>query len=249
MNTVRDVLTRPRLVDEVVRVLREKIVRGELVGGRPLLQADLASELGVSRTPLREAFRVLENDGLLTMHNNNRTVEVVTFAAAELREMYEIREVVDGLAARLVAARTLTRSETAEARRLLGALGGTAKSADPLRRVEAHAAFHSFFLDRSQNRRLRSFIPLVRTSSAALYLPLVERPEAVRLPVDGRALSHRDLLEGTERSHAAILDAVLEQDPSRAESAAREHIARTLGFVERFDEWRSLMANAASTEA
>jgi len=82
-----NVLNRPRLVDDVVRVLREKIIRGELPAGTQLLQIDLASQLGVSRTPLREAFRTLENDGYLKPSNNHRTVEVVTSTAAEMRDM------------------------------------------------------------------------------------------------------------------------------------------------------------------
>src|SRR5437667_7461250 len=99
VTTTLNVLNRPRLVDDVVKVLREKIIRGELPAGTQLLQIDLANQLGVSRTPLREAFRILENDGYLKTSNNNRTVEVVTFTAAEMRDMYEIREAIDGLAA------------------------------------------------------------------------------------------------------------------------------------------------------
>src|SRR5207302_9523151 len=127
VTTTLNVLNRPRLVDDVVKVLREKIIRGELPAGTQLLQIDLANQLGVSRTPLREAFRILENDGYLKTSNNNRTVEVVTFTAAEMRDMYEIREVIDGLAARLAAARGLSAGAEAEARRLLAEMARTSK--------------------------------------------------------------------------------------------------------------------------
>src|SRR5688572_25417581 len=144
-----NVAGRPRLVDDVVRVLREKIVSGELPAGTQLLQIDLAAQLGVSRTPLREAFRILENEGLLRTSNNNRTVEVVTITAAELREMYQIREVIDGLAVRLASQRGLAPEVEASARKLLTEMAASSKPYNPLRRIEAHAAFHTLFIEHS----------------------------------------------------------------------------------------------------
>jgi GntR family transcriptional regulator of vanillate catabolism len=235
-------------VDDVVRVLREKIIRGELPAGTQLLQIDLANQLGVSRTPLREAFRILESDGYLRTSNNNRTVEVVTFTAAEMRDMYEIREVIDGLAARLTATRGLARDAEQNARRLLAEMARTSKPYDPLRRVEAHAAFHSLFLEHSGNSRLRGLIPLIRASSAAVFLPFIDNPEGVELTVGGRVLTYKQMLDESQDSHVAILDAVLEGKGSKAETAARNHIARTLSVVDRFDEWRKEIADVASHE-
>jgi GntR family transcriptional regulator of vanillate catabolism len=247
-NVSLNVLNRPRLVDDVVRVLREKIVRGELAPGTQLLQIDLANQLGVSRTPLREAFRILENDGFLRTSNNNRTVEVISFTAAEMRDMYEIREVIDGLGARLAAERGLTPDAQAEGRRLLAAMASSARPHDPLRRVEAHSAFHSFFLEHSGNARLGGLIPLIRASSAALFLPFIDHPEGVELRVDGQVTTHKQLLDESQDSHRAILEAVLDGKASKAETAARKHIARTLGMVDAFDEWRTVIAEAASHE-
>ena len=246
--TTLHVLNRPRLVDDVVRVLREKIVRGELAAGTQLLQIDLANQLGVSRTPLREAFRILENDGFLKTSNNNRTVEVVTFTAAEMRDMYELREVVDGLAARLAATRGLSPEAEGVARRLLAEMASTSKPHDPLRRVEAHATFHSFFLEHSGNARLGGLVPLIRASSAALFLPFIDNPDGVQLTAAGKVTTHKQLLDESQDSHNAILEAVLEGKASKAETAARKHIARTLGLVDRFDEWRKVIAEAATHE-
>jgi len=243
-----NVINRPRLVDDVVRVLREKIIRGELPAGTQLLQIDLANQLGISRTPLREAFRILENDGYLRTSNNNRTVEVVTFTAAEMRDMYEIREVIDGLAARLAATRGLSAEAERAARRQLAEMASTSKPHDPLRRIEAHAAFHSLFLEQSGNGRLASLIPLIRASSAAVFLPFIENPEVVELTVSGRVLTYKQMLDESQDSHIAILDAVLEGKGSKAETAARKHIGRTLSMVDRFDDWRKEIADVASHE-
>ena len=248
MSNTLNVLNRPRLVDDVVRVLREKIIRGELPAGTQLLQIDLANQLGVSRTPLREAFRILENDGYLRTSNNNRTVEVVTFTAAEMRDMYEIREVVDGLAARLAAARGLSAEAEKQARRLVAEMASASKPHDPLRRVEAHAAFHSFFVEQSGNSRLGGLIPLIRASSAALFLPFIDNPEGVQLTLGGKVVSYKALLDESQDSHLAILEAVLEGKGPKAETAARKHIGRTLGMVDRFAEWRKEIAEVASHE-
>lgn len=246
--TPLNVSGRPRLVDDVVRILREKIVNGELAPGTQLLQIDLANQLGVSRTPLREAFRILENEGLLRTSNNNRTVEVHTITPAELRDMYEIREVIDGLAVRLTSRRGLTPQAESEARALLNEMATTSKPYDPLRRTEAHGAFHSLFLVHSGNDRLRSLIPLVRASSAALYLPFIDDPDAVELVDAGKRTTEKQLLDESQIQHAAILDAVVERKPEKAEAAARRHIRRTLGVVDEIYEWRRIIADAAAHE-
>jgi GntR family transcriptional regulator of vanillate catabolism len=245
---ILNVAGRPRLVDDVVRILREKIVNGELAPGTQLLQIDLASQLGVSRTPLREAFRILENEGLLRTSNNNRTVEVVTITGADLRDMYEIREVIDGLAARLASQAGLPPKAQAEARRLLDEMAASSKPYNPLRRTEAHAAFHTLFVEHSGNARLRGLIPLIRSSSAALYLPFIDDPDAVELVDAGRLTTHKRLLDESQTQHAAILAAVIEGKADKAETEARRHIRRTLGTVDEMDEWRRIIAEAASHE-
>jgi GntR family transcriptional regulator of vanillate catabolism len=165
----------PRLVDEVVSRLRDSIVDGTIPAGTRLPQVALATQLNVSRTPLREALRVLESEGLLRTADNNRTIEVVTVAAGDLREMYELREVIDGLAARLAARNGLSGEYEGRARHLLDELAESSEPYDPVRRNRAHAAFHELIADASKNSKVRAFAPLIRTSSAVLYLPFIRK--------------------------------------------------------------------------
>ena len=65
---------RRRLVDDVISHLRQLILDQELPPGTALLQTELAEKLGVSRTPLREAFRILDREGLVKVANGNRTI-------------------------------------------------------------------------------------------------------------------------------------------------------------------------------
>src|SRR4029453_5215247 len=96
---------RPRLVDDVTNRLRQMIVDGTLSAGQPLLQIELSKKLGVTRPPLRGAFRVLEHEGFVRATNGNNTLEVIGLSNEEMTEIYQYREVIDGLAARLAAKR------------------------------------------------------------------------------------------------------------------------------------------------
>lgn len=242
-------LRRVRLVDEVTRHLRELIISGELQAGTQLPQIELAERLGVSRTPLREAFRVLEADGLVRTSNKNRTVEVVTITSADLREMYEIREVIDGLAARRTAQVALTKDNEVELRHLLDEMEKSAKPYDPVRRTAAHARFHSVLLEWSGSGYLQTFQPLVRVSSAALYLPFVNKPSAVSLVDEGRLITHAETLQGAQDYHVQIAEAVLRRDSRKAESLARRHISSTLRWVGRLDEWRQAISEAQAAKS
>ncbi|WP_179475213.1 GntR family transcriptional regulator [Mycolicibacterium vinylchloridicum] len=231
----------PRLVDEVVAKLREGIVTGRLAPGTQLLQVDLARELGVSRTPLREAFRVLENDGLVRISNNNRTVEVVAITARDIREMYELREVLDGLASRLAAERGFTRGEEQHAYDLLRALDESRVHYDPVRRTEAHTNFHQFVARASGNGRFEMFMDLIRTSSAALHQPFVTDPEAVQLVRGKEQLNFSEVMAKSDEQHREILEAIIARDGQTAETAARRHVQRTIQHAADVDFWRKLI--------
>ena len=99
-------------------------------------------EFTVSRPTLREAFRILEREGLVKVANGNRTIEVARFGAAELRDLYEVREVIDGLAARLLARNGLSEEVDEELRGLLAEMDTTAEPFQPSRWFEAHLGFH-----------------------------------------------------------------------------------------------------------
>jgi GntR family transcriptional regulator of vanillate catabolism len=239
----------PRLVDEVVGILRDGIVTGRIEPGTQLLQTELAERLGVSRTPLREAIRTLEADGLVRISNSNRTVEVVAITSADLREMYQIREMLDGLSARLAAERGLSAEVESEARAVLEALGDSAEDFDPLARTRLHAQFHELIAMASGNSRLLPLLPLIRTSSAALHQPFTQNPGAVRLSLEGRDTTFAEVMTKSEEQHAEILAAVVARDGDRAEAAARAHIQRTIALAEHVDMWREVIARDAGGPA
>ncbi len=179
----------------------------------------------MSRTPLREAIRLLEQDGLVRVSNGNRTVEVVHLDGDELRELYEIREVVDGLAARLLARRGMPAGvrEQIEAH-----LHQMVNSVYPLRGDDfftAHLDFHSEILLHCGNQRLQSQLHLVRMTAASLRdeFPLVVR-EGPRMSAQEAETHART----SNQEHRAIFEAIDARDEALAERVARQHIARTI---------------------
>jgi GntR family transcriptional regulator of vanillate catabolism len=208
--------------------MRELILSHKIAPGELLVQTELAERLGVSRTPLREAIRLLEQEGLVRVANGNRTVEVVTFTLAELVELYEIREMVDGLAASLMARRGLD-PEASSA--LVGYLKSMRKSMYPLDGEEyfkAHVAFHSALIKYCGNERLQGQIQLVRMTASSLRDVY---PRRVRATKGTNAKSAKGIAERVQLEHERIFEAVCQGDRKGAEAAAREHVRASVRLI------------------
>lgn len=229
---------RSRLADDVADVLRQQIVTGELGSGTQLLQIQLAERLGVSRTPLREAFRILERDGLVKISNGNKTIAVAHLGVEDLLATYEVRAATDGLAARLTALRGLPgHLEERLAECMATMQEASAGALSPARYTEAHATWHLLLLEASGNTRLQECARLVRVSGHMLImrqLPDAER-KAVRPIIDS-------LVTNGNADHKRILDSIREQNPAGAERSAIRHMERSVRFA------REVLARRAGHE-
>jgi GntR family transcriptional regulator of vanillate catabolism len=190
--------------------------------GTVLLQNEWAERLQVSRTPLREAFRILEREGLVRVSNGNRTVEVVHFASLEheLRGLYEVREVLDGLAARLLARAGLDDQTAVELDSLLNEMDDAAQPFDSSRWFSAHMAFHVRIAESCGNSRLRQQLDLIRMTSLSLHAYLGE------LSATGGRLT--EVLTTAAKQHRAIVAAIQSGNGDLAEMAACQHIRTVL---------------------
>jgi GntR family transcriptional regulator, vanillate catabolism transcriptional regulator len=222
------IFARTRLVDDVTAHLREMILSEAIPPGSKLLQVELSEQLGVSRTPLREALRILEREGLVRISNGNRTVEVVTFSADELRELYEVREIIDGLAARLLAREGLSAELDGELSGALDDMEESLRRRNRQRYLGAHSRFHAGIAENCGNSRVESLLSLVRTTSSALHGPI---DRVFSDPDDATAA----VLQEAAQQHRLVLDKIRACDERGAEQAARRHIAATMrsGLIER----------------
>ncbi len=197
----------PRMKEGIVDSVRRAILEGKLAPGTVLRQEHLARQLNVSRTPLREALIALEREGFVTIAPTG-AASVVSLDTRDALEIMDLREMVDGLAARLLAQRGLS----AQGDRELTALAKTMRTnaaRDQHRYLVANADFHVKIVEASGHARLQQFIPLVRMSAQVVY---------TRLQKQGRRLTH------SADEHTRVLDAIRAGDAEAAERLAREHV-------------------------
>jgi GntR family transcriptional regulator, vanillate catabolism transcriptional regulator len=216
-------LTRTRLVDDVVSRVRTMIIDGTLPPGTTLLQIELSEKLGVSRTPLREAFRILEHEGFVRTANGNKTLEVVDLSDDDMVELYQFREVVDGLAARLSARKGIAEVDFDQLNKYIEEMHSMKprNPRDAAARAGVHAAFHVGIAELSGNRLVVNQIPMIRLTSQMLARRISDLGFAEPDIAAG-------LLSEGEVDHRAVLDAIKNGGGSDAESIARRHIRRTM---------------------
>src|SRR5919199_1208530 len=142
----------PNLGERVLRRLRELLVVGTLSGGTPLRQRELASQLGVSQTPVRDSLLQLEREGLVTMYNNGRAF-ASHLTREDLEELDAMRLGLEGLAARLGAERVAD-ADGATMKTLLAELGDLASFGDTGAYLSRRWEFHATCYQAAQRPRL-----------------------------------------------------------------------------------------------
>jgi DNA-binding GntR family transcriptional regulator len=209
-----DVALSRRTAHELVRdTLRRQILDGTLDGGTRLVQADIATQLRVSTTPVREALRDLATEGLIRL-DAHRGATVVALDLDDVREVYELRKVLEPLAMRWAATR-ITPAELDRAAQLQARMD---HERDPGEWVTLNVAFHGVLSDAAHSERLSGMLKRLREASAQyIGLSFSYRPEHL---VDGN------------RDHHALLEAVRRGDADAAAECVTAHLESTLRAVE-----------------
>ena len=200
-----------RASDKAYRTIRELIISGELAPGDPLGEEALAERCGVSRTPVREALRRLETDMLILRTESQRSF-VADWSLDDIADVFELRAMLEGLAARRAAARI--DSETLQALRACNAKIVAAISATPPdieEFLEQNREFHALILEAAASRRL-----------AQLLGTLIEQP------VVWRTAHHygKEELRRSHHEHDELLSAFARNDAPWAETIMQGHIRR-----------------------
>lgn len=195
------------MVQQTRDILRERIRTGDLAPGSRLRQEQLAEELGVSRTPLREALRLLAADGLVELVPNRGAV-VTTLSHADRVAFWEARLALEPGAARLAA----ERKDPVGLAAMRAAIAAQRVAADDERGFAANRAFHLALVATTGNDHLERFAETlwVRAVGASIYRSQVG---------DGGAAPVSFIAE-----HEAILTAIEAGDGDQAESLTRAHI-------------------------
>lgn len=204
--------------DAAANIIRTAIIRGELLPGERLKESDIAKQLGISRTPVREAMLVLAAEGLLDLAPN-RGARVRPYDADELHLQYDLRQLLEGYAASYAA----TRISPEQLRELelscerMEAL----EIGDVVAHNEENIFFHAHVLDVVGSARLRHIV------RSLLEIPLPYKRGYWSDPANKKR---------SEKAHRRVVKALRSRDPERAQAAMTDHLkdsgARTLAAID-----------------
>jgi DNA-binding GntR family transcriptional regulator len=195
------------LADQAHEGLLTAISEGRLTPGQAIRETALAEELGISRTPIREALQRLARDGLVRLDARNGA-SVGELSLEAIRELYDLREILEGSTARFAA----LNARPSEHQRLEAILAREADQLDdPAKLAKLNKLFHRTLCDAAGNRYLSS---AVATFSTTLLL----------LGPTTLAASHR--AGESHAEHRCVVEAITAGNPDRAEEIMRAHIRR-----------------------
>lgn len=196
-----------QLKDSVYLKLRQEIVTATLPPGYVLREAELAARFGVSKTPLREAFVRLEKDGFVQIAPY-RSAVVTGYSQQDLREIYEVRELLEGQCAR-EAAVSIATEDLAALNRIVRDSAAAFEAGDTGRLTALLDEFDVVLYSQSRNSRITAMLENIRDH--------VTRIGRLTVAIPGRM--------GTSvREHEAIYEAIVQRDGPRAETLLRQHI-------------------------
>ncbi len=195
------------LRDVVFNTLRQAILTGELKPGERLMEIHLANKLGVSRTPIREAIRKLELEGLVTMIPR-RGAEVAQITEKSMNDVLEVRRALDALCVELACER-ITPEDTERLKLACEAFETAVKTRDIKQIARADVELHDIIVQATGNQRL---IQLINNLSEQMYRYRFEYIKDIS--------QHQRLID----EHRMIYEAIVKNDKEAASQAAHVHI-------------------------
>ena len=187
------------------------ILDGKIGSGEKLGEIQLAKELGVSRTPVREAFLQLEKKGWLDLHSNSGAV-VKKITASQIEEMFNMISVLEGYAVEMTTQGIRT-GDISYLNDLCSRIEKLGAARDYLRYAEKDSEFHNFFVTKTGNRTLQETVQDMRRKvhTSGLTLPF---------HMDQYLIMHKK-----------IVGAIAKKNPQRAGNLMRVHVQEVKGFV------------------
>ena len=195
------------LTDEIADVVRERILKGEYEIGEKIKENQIASELKVSRTPIREAFKLLENEGLID-YIPNRGCFAKGFTKQDVDDIYAVREALEELAVRWAVAR-ITEPELTALEEQVDLMEFYTKKKDKKKVLELNTSFHEVIYASARSRFLaqvlRSYKEYIEKTRKSIFY-------------------EQSYLEGILSEHRAIFEAIKDRDEERAVEAISKHL-------------------------
>jgi DNA-binding GntR family transcriptional regulator len=203
--------------------LRRSIIEGRLAPGDKMNYAELAGSMGVSMTPVREAMKVLNAQGLVTIRSY-RTACVSTLTVEEIQQIYELRKILEGIAARQAVQR-ISPQQVSQLRQIVSDIDEVIRrliaskedsdtvASNLLKLLDLHDKFHLLINEMSGNNYLCRIIDFLRGHLGPYFA-------SIAISISGR-------LELAQAEHYGILKAFEKGDPEQAERLIQEHLGNT----------------------
>jgi len=225
-NTLNQIQRADPLVKSVLQNISEAIVIGRLQPGHKLVETQLAEQLGVSRGPIREAIRRLEQMGLVEKIPY-RGAFVSQLTDYDIEELYSVRESLEGLAARLLAQRQDERV-VASLNAIINSMSQAAEAGDESKIVTLDADFHDSLISLCDHKLLNE-----------IWEPVSIRMR--RFLLLKNKYRYENDLRMVVRLHTPIIEAIAAGNVAEAEMAARKHI---IGAIQYLNEQMSVELEA-----
>ena len=188
------------LREKILETIRESILKGTLKPGEKVAEPELAERFGISRTPIREAFRQLESEGYLTVVPRKGAV-VTSLSERDVDEFYAIKSILEGYAARLAAA-NLTEKDIERLENINDRLAQLARESDVKSFFRVHNEFHDLFIKAAGNEKLEELIEQVSMKFNRLRMASLSLPGRMEISVN---------------EHKKIIEAFLRKDGEEAD--------------------------------
>lgn len=202
------------LRDVVFNTLREAILKGELKPGERLMELQLASKLGVSRTPIREAIRMLEQEGL-AVTIPRKGAEVAKMTEKDMEDVLQVRDALDELAAS-IACEQITTEELEELKRTMREFEESTKTGDVKRIAEVDVKFHDIIYKATRNPKLENILNNLREQ---MYRYRVEYlKDEKNFPV-------------LIKEHSEIVDGLVKRNKEKVIAAMHKHVKNQANAV------------------
>ncbi len=177
------------LREKILETIREAILKGTLKAGEKVAEPELAERFGISRTPIREAFRQLESEGYLTVVPRKGAV-VTSLSERDVEEFYAIKSILEGYAARIAAYR-LTDRDIERLEAINDRLGQLAQEGDVKTFFRVHNEFHELFIKASGNIKLFDLIGQLMMKFNRLRMASLSLPGRMEISVQ----EHRKIIQ------------------------------------------------------
>lgn len=200
------------LRDWVFDCLRTSIVSGDLAPGQRIVEADLAKQLDVSKSPVREAILQLKQDGLVIDAPKGRGVVVAPLKPSDVREIYAVREALEGLAVRVLATDPQPERLTT-LRAIVDRMRQALADGDVRRQFELDVEFHTSLCNATGNRRLQDLFSSLRPDLQRIFL----------FAVNAMTLEGHDSPQQALTEHEELLRAIADGDGDLAASRLSAH--------------------------